>query len=126
MTKLFTDVTVFMKAAGQETPSSPQKIISKQAQLYKDLIKEESIEFWEAEAASDDVEEIDACFDMIWVIIGYMKSRGWDCEGIWDEGAKSNLSKIDRVTNNVLRREDGKILKPEGWMPPDFSKFASK
>jgi len=23
----------------------------------------------------------------------------------------------------VIRREDGKILKPEGWQPPNFEKF---
>jgi predicted HAD superfamily Cof-like phosphohydrolase len=123
MSKVFTDVTVFLKAVGQETPSVPQQTVSAQAQLYKNLIKEEVSEFWEAEAASDDVEEIDACFDMMWVIVGYMKSRGWDCENIWDEGAQSNLSKIDPVTGLVKRREDGKILKPEGWKPPDFTKF---
>jgi predicted HAD superfamily Cof-like phosphohydrolase len=123
MSKVFTDVAVFLKAVGQETPSVPQQTVSDQAQLYKKLIKEEVEEFWEAEAVSDDVEEIDACFDMMWVIVGYMKSRGWDCENIWDEGAKSNLSKIDPVTGLVKRREDGKILKPEGWKPPDFTKF---
>jgi predicted HAD superfamily Cof-like phosphohydrolase len=124
MSKVFTDVAVFLKAVGQEIPSTPQQTVSDQAQLYKKLIKEEYEEFWEAEAVSDDVEEIDACFDMMWVIIGYMKSRGWDCENIWDEGAKSNLSKIDPVSGKVIRREDGKILKPEGWKPPDFTKFA--
>ena len=123
MSKVFTDVTVFLKAVGQETPAVPQQMVSDQAELYKKLIKEEVDEFWEAEAVSDDVEQIDACFDMIWVIVGYMKSRGWDCEGIWDEGAKSNLSKIDPTTGSVRRREDGKILKPEGWKPPDFTKF---
>ena len=123
MTKVFTDVTVFLKAVGQETPSFAQATVSDQAELYKKLIKEEVEEFWEAEAVSDDVEQIDACFDMMWVIVGYMKSRGWDCENIWDEGAKSNLSKIDPVTGLVKRREDGKILKPEGWKPPDFTKF---
>lgn len=123
MSKVFTDVSVFLSAVGQETPSVPQQKVSDQAELYKKLIKEEVEEFWEAEAASDDVEQIDACFDMMWVIIGYMKSRGWDCEGIWDEGAQSNLSKIDRETGKVIRREDGKILKPEGWKPPDFTRF---
>jgi predicted HAD superfamily Cof-like phosphohydrolase len=123
MTKVFTDVTVFLKAVGQETPAFPQSTVSDQAELYKKLIKEEVEEFWEAEAVSDDVEQIDACFDMMWVIVGYMKSRGWDCEKIWDEGAKSNISKIDPVTGLVKRREDGKILKPEGWKPPDFTKF---
>jgi len=123
MSKVFTDVTVFLSAVGQEVPTVPQQMVSDQAELYKKLIKEEVEEFWEAEAASDDVEQIDACFDMIWVIVGYMKSRGWDCENIWDEGAKSNLSKIDPLTGLVRRREDGKILKPEGWKPPDFTKF---
>jgi predicted HAD superfamily Cof-like phosphohydrolase len=123
MSKVFTDVSVFLSAVGQEVPSKPQQTVSTQAELYKKLIKEEVEEFWEAEAASDDVEEIDACFDMMWVIVGYMKSRGWDCEKIWDEGAQSNLSKIDPVTGSVKRREDGKILKPEGWKPPDFTKF---
>jgi predicted HAD superfamily Cof-like phosphohydrolase len=123
MSKVFTDVTVFLKAVGQEIPSFPQSTVSDQAELYKKLIKEEVEEFWEAEAVSNDVEQIDACFDMMWVIVGYMKSRGWDCENIWDEGAKSNLSKIDPVTGLVKRREDGKILKPEGWKPPNFAKF---
>lgn len=123
MTKVFTDVAVFLKAVGQETPAFPQSTVSAQAQLYKNLIDEEYEEFLEASRASDDVEEIDACFDMMWVIVGYMKSRGWDCEAIWDEGAKSNLSKIDPVSGKVIRREDGKILKPEGWQPPNFAKF---
>ena len=123
MSKVFTDVSVFLSAVGQEVPSKPQQTVSVQAELYKKLIKEEVEEFWEAESASDDVEQIDACFDMMWVIVGYMKSRGWDCENIWDEGAKSNLSKIDPVSGKVIRREDGKILKPEGWKPPDFTKF---
>mgnify|MGYP000202708379 CR=1 FL=1 len=123
MSKVFTDVAVFLHAVGQEVPKTPQTTVSAQAELYKKLIKEEVDEFWEAEAASDDVEQLDACFDMIWVIVGYMKSRGWDCEGSWDEGAKSNLSKIDPTTGLVRRREDGKILKPEGWKSPDFTKF---
>jgi hypothetical protein len=27
------------------------------------------------------------------------------------------------MTLKVKKREDGKILKPEGWKPPDFAKF---
>ena len=119
MTKVFTDVEVFMRSAGQ---TSRQDNLP-QAELYKSLIKEEFTEFWEAEYDNNSVEMLDACFDMIWVIVGYMHSRGWDCEAAWDEGAKSNLSKIDPTSGRVIKREDGKILKPEGWKPPDFSKF---
>jgi len=122
MSKTFTDVTVFMTAAGQSIPPFNANR-SDQSDLYMKLIQEEYTELMDAEAVSDDAEICDACFDLMWVIVGYMKSRGWDCENIWDEGAQSNLSKIDKATGKVIKREDGKILKPEGWKPPDFAKF---
>lgn len=124
MTKVFTDVETFLNAVGQSVPPFVANE-SDQSRLYKKLIDEEYGEFIEAWDANDDVEKIDACFDMIWVIVGYMKSRGWDCDAIWDEGSQSNLAKIDPTSGKVIRRpEDGKILKPEGWRPPDFTKFA--
>ena len=122
MTKVFTDVQVFMNAAGHTTTVDNKE----QAVLYHHLINEEYNEFIDARNALDDVETIDACFDTIWVIVGYMLSRGWDCERIWDEGSLSNLKKIDRATGKVIKREDGKVLKPEGWKPPDFTKFVGK
>lgn len=122
MTKVFTDVTMFMKAVDHTV----SKDNLDQSLLYFKLINEEYGEFIEALEANDEVEQIDACFDMIWVIVGYMLSKGWDCENIWDEGAKSNLSKIDMDTGKVIKREDGKVMKPQGWMPPDFAKFATK
>jgi predicted HAD superfamily Cof-like phosphohydrolase len=122
MSKVFTDVHVFMTAAGQTATQNNEE----QSILYHRLITEEYNEFCAARLDNDDVETIDACFDMMWVIVGYMLSRGWDCGRIWDEGALSNLKKIDTKTRKVIKREDGKILKPEGWQPPDFSKFVKK
>lgn len=122
MSKVFTDVEVFLRAVGH-TPPPFNANESEQSELYRKLITEEYSEFIEAVNNDNDAEKCDACFDMIWVIVGYMRSRGWDCERIWDEGSKSNLSKIDPVTGLVRRREDGKILKPEGWQPPNFQKF---
>ena len=119
MTKVFTDVTMFMLASGQTINVDNEE----QAQLYHRLINEEYNEFIKARNEKDDVETLDACFDMIWVIVGYMLSKGYDVEGAWDEGAKSNLAKIDAVTGKVIKRDDGKVLKPEGWQKPDFSKY---
>ena len=113
MSKVFTDVTVFMTAAGQSIPPFNANR-SEQSDLYFNLIKEEYRELMDANLEQNDTEICDAYFDLMWVIAGYMKSRGWDCENIWDEGAKSNLSKIDKATGKVIKREDGKILKPEG------------
>ena len=122
MSKVFTDVATFM-LAGEQTVGKDN---NEQAELYLNLIKEEYQEFLDARQLADDVLTIDACFDTIWVIVGYMLSRGWSCERIWDEGALSNLRKIDKKTQKILKREDGKILKPEGWQPPDFTKFVNK
>lgn len=123
MTDVFKDVEKFLVAVGQNPPPFNADE-SDQSRLYKKLIDEEYDEFIEAWNANDDVEKADACFDMIWVIIGYMRSRGWSCDEIWNHGAGTNLAKIDPVTGLVKRRpEDGKILKPEGWKPPDFAQF---
>jgi len=122
MSKTFTDVQMFMLASGQSLNTNNEE----QAQLYHRLINEEYNEFIVARNQNDDVETLDACFDMIWVIIGYMLSKGYDVEGAWNEGSNSNLAKIDDVTGKVIKRDDGKVLKPEGWQKPDFSKFTCK
>jgi predicted HAD superfamily Cof-like phosphohydrolase len=38
---------------------------------------------------------------------------------VWREIHRSNMSKADPVTGFVRKREDGKVLKPEGWKRPD-------
>jgi NTP pyrophosphatase (non-canonical NTP hydrolase) len=119
MTNVIGDVTRFIDAVGQTTNVDNKE----QAELYLKLIAEEYGELQEAVAAKDDVEIADAIFDVTWVALGYALSRGWDLHAIWKEGAQSNLSKIDAETGKVIRREDGKILKPAKWAPPDFSKF---
>ena len=125
MSKVFTDVQMFMRACDHITPASPSDSTSL-SELYKSLIDEEYAEFVTACDSNNDVEQLDACFDMIWVIVAYAKTRGWDIDKAWDEGAKSNLYKIDQASGRVIRREDGKILKPKDWQPPNFQKFVKK
>jgi predicted HAD superfamily Cof-like phosphohydrolase len=119
MPNLIGDVNKFLYACGQSVMANNPE----QAALYLNLIKEEYQELLEAVDANDDTEILDAIFDTIWVCIGYAKSRGWDLDEAWKEGAQSNLSKIDPTTGHVQRREDGKIMKPEGWLPPNFKPF---
>ena len=45
---------------------------------------------------------------------------GADAEGAWQEVLKTNLAKIDSSTGKVIKREDGKVLKPQGWEPPNL------
>jgi predicted HAD superfamily Cof-like phosphohydrolase len=100
-----------------------QKRTQENAELYANLIKEEYNEFIEALKANDDTEQLDACMDMIWVILGYCHMKKFDVDCAWDEVSRSNLTKIDPTTGKVIRREDGKILKPNGWIPPNLELF---
>lgn len=68
----------------------------------------------------DLVEMVDAFHDI--TVISYggaLETAGADAaRRAADEVTRSNLAKI--VDGKVLRREDNKILKPEGWLPPDI------
>jgi predicted HAD superfamily Cof-like phosphohydrolase len=49
--------------------------------------------------------------------------KGYDVDGAWTEVARSNLAKIDINTGKVIKRADGKVLKPEGWTAPVLAPF---
>ena len=110
---MYNDVVKFIEACDQEQNISNSR-------LYDKLIFEE---FQEYMHANSDAEELDACLDMIWVILGYCYMKGWNVEGAWKEVVRSNLSKINPETGKVNKREDGKVLKPEGWTPPQLEQF---
>jgi NTP pyrophosphatase (non-canonical NTP hydrolase) len=110
------NVKKFLDACDQQPSEENSK-------LYFKLINEEYHEFLDACAERNEVEMLDACMDMMWVILAFCRMREYNIEGAWKEVTDSNLSKIDSKTGKVVRREDGKILKPEGWKEPDFSKF---
>jgi len=110
---MYNDVVEFIEACDQPKTEDNQS-------LYANLIQEEFEEFISAIHAEDEVEQLDACMDMIWVILGYCYMKGYDVQGAWNEVARSNLAKIDSTTDKVKKREDGKVLKPEGWTPPSL------
>jgi len=97
-----------------------------QFNLYLKLIEEEAEELNQAILDKDRVEMLDALIDIIVVTIGAIHSMGADAEGAWKEVMRSNLAKIDAETGKVLKREDGKILKPENWSPPDLRNYLDK
>jgi hypothetical protein len=39
---------------------------------------------------------------------------------------QTNFAKIDHETGKVRKREDGKVLKPLGWIPPNLKEFVEK
>jgi predicted HAD superfamily Cof-like phosphohydrolase len=116
---VFLDQAIFMQAADQTLLQFNRK----QYNMYLDLIKEETEELFEAVRSNDRVEQLDALIDIMVVTIGALHSLGVDAEGAWREVLRSNLDKIDPNTNKVIKRSDGKVLKPEGWQPPKLEQF---
>ena len=116
----FRDQEKFMKACDQTV----EVLNEAQYKLYCDLIDEEyNDEFKQALAANDRVEQLDALIDILVVTIGALHSGGFDVEGAWKEVMKTNFAKIDKDTGKVRKREDGKVLKPIGWEPPELKQF---
>jgi predicted HAD superfamily Cof-like phosphohydrolase len=102
--------------------------------MYLDLIREEYKELLEAQGLNSDhvrigiadpVETVDALIDILVVTIGALHSMGADAEGAWQEVMRSNFSKIAE-DGKVKKREDGKVLKPEGYSPPNLAAFVTK
>ena len=122
MTNAFRDQEKFMRACDQST----DEFNGTQFDMYCALIEEEHKELQEAIAACDPVEILDALEDIVVVTIGAMHSMGADGEGGWKEVMKTNFAKIDKETGKVRKREDGKVLKPIGWTPPDLKPFVTK
>ena len=119
MTNPFVDQSQFMKACGQTVG----KFNRDQYQLYCNLIQEE---FSELVASSTKIDDLDALIDILVVTIGAIHSMGADGEGAWKEVMATNFAKIDHETGLVRKREDGKVLKPVGWVAPNLKPFLQR
>ena len=116
MSNPFRDQEKFMRACEQTVGEFNEA----QYQLYCNLISEE---FNELITSRTKVDDLDALIDILVVTIGAIHSLGADAEGAWKEVMRTNFAKIDRDTGKVRKREDGKVLKPQGWTPPELEQF---
>jgi predicted HAD superfamily Cof-like phosphohydrolase len=114
----FRDQETFMRACDQSVTGDQS-----QFDMYINLIEEEFNELQEAE---DDTETLDALIDILVVTIGAIHSMGANGEGAWKEVMATNFAKIDRDTGKVRKREDGKVLKPVAWQPPQLEQYLKK
>lgn len=139
-------MTICSQTVGQNNPE--------QTAMYETLLDEEIEERGDALHVGDILEEFDADLDILVVHLGRMLSR-WPVEMIeagWAEVMRSNLSKAVECENCsgsgyvvlgamipetecpdcnatgyiVHRREDGKVLKPESYSPPDLKSVMEK
>ena len=131
MTDIFADVKCFQEACEQKTGL-------RTAALYVKLVNEECAELNDAfpnflvekakqtDANGSLAEVADALIDIIYVCAGCLNALELNTAELWNEVQRSNMAKIDPTTGKVKKRADGKIRKPEGWLPPDLLSIIQK
>lgn len=116
MTNPFEDIERFGSACDQEPSEANYN-------MYLDLIREEMTELEDAITENDRIEQLDALIDILVVTLGAVRAGGFKGQDAWNEVMDTNFAKIDPTTGKVIKREDGKVLKPEGWKAPKLEPF---
>lgn len=118
---MYEDVKDFHKKFGahiEQTPTIPPPEVCK---LRRTLIREEYKELRQALETKDLPEIAKESMDLVYVIMGTLVSYGINADEIWEEVQRTNMLKVGGAN-----REDGKVLKPEGWQPPDIVNLLKK
>ena len=124
MNKVMKAIEEFHAVFDEAAPSTPTLPELRERKLRRKLLKEEFLEYKQAENTNDIVEIADALADMVYIIAGTAHKYGINLEAVFDEVHASNMKKFPN--GKVLRRPDGKITKPEGWQPPNIREAMNK
>lgn len=110
------DVGEFHRALKIPISAYPKHLTPARAHLRAALISEEASETCKALQVGDLLQIIDGLCDLLCVVYGTAVELGVRLEPFWREVHKTNIAKQGGPT-----RDDGKILKPQGWIPPDLN-----
>lgn len=94
-------------------PSTPQLMTAQAVEFVSEMVNDELDELRQAD---DVVEQADALVDAIYYICDSAARHGINLDRVFEIVHGANMQKV--VDGKVLRREDGKILKPAGWRDP--------
>ena len=121
---MYNAVKDFQQAFGQRVGDRPFLPSSHERELRMRLMKEEYKEYKKAEEANDLVNLAVELADIIYIACGTAVSYGIPLNEVFEEIHKANMAKL--IDGKVLRREDGKIQKPDGWKPADVAGILKK
>lgn len=126
MNPLVTSLLEFNQAFDIPKQDSPEIGPEELIELRIKLLREEVEEYAEAARAGDMVEILDALADIGYILAGTIINHGMQhiYDDAFDEVHRSNMAKL--VDGKVLRREDGKVMKPQGWTGPQLAQFLNK
>lgn len=118
MTNMYQDVKEFQTAVGQNIGTKAEFPDPAERELRIKLLKEEYEEYIQGECKNDIENIAKELADIIYIVCGTAASYGIPLDRVFDEVHKSNMEKL--VDGKPVRRADGKILKPDGWKPPNI------
>lgn len=111
-------VTEFHEAFGLTQNAKPILPAQDIRDLRIKLLTEEFNEYNTAEAENDLVEIADALADIIYIACGTAVAYGIPLDKVFAEVHRSNMAKLG-PDGKPIYRDDGKVLKPAGWTPPN-------
>lgn len=114
ITEAVEKVRLFQKAAKQYSKDYPTLIPQHLVNIRAKWIYEELQEFT---SATNIYEQADAITDLLYYILGAYVDAGIDPDPLFEIIHKHNMEKID--PQNLIKADDGKILKPATWIHPD-------
>jgi predicted HAD superfamily Cof-like phosphohydrolase len=117
----FADVLAFHAKFGCYVGSLPSIPADSLRELRTALVDEEVGELHDAMMNCDLPTIADSIVDSIYVLCGYAITYGIDIRPVWREVHAANMRKV-----GGSRRADGKVMKPEGWVPPDVGVVLAK
>jgi predicted HAD superfamily Cof-like phosphohydrolase len=107
-------VTDFNKLFGLPVSDSPRELLRDRVELRAKWMSEEIEEF---RAASDGVDQLDAVADLIYYALGIFVEMGIEGGRVFEFVHHANMTKV-RPGEQPVYNSEGKVLKPEGWIPP--------
>lgn len=116
MEKQLKQVQEFHEKFLQDMNSTPELLSIEESRLRFKLMEEENIEYLDAAKDEDIVEILDACADQLYILCGTILKHGLQNMIIpaFNLVHANNMAKLGPDGKPIFR-EDGKIIKPEGF-----------
>jgi predicted HAD superfamily Cof-like phosphohydrolase len=109
-----TMVREFTRACHDDLPATPTRLSREAVAFIREMVNDEMEELAAADSA---VDQADALVDAIYYICDCAVRHGMNLDPLFAIVHQANMGKV--VDGKVIRREDGKILKPQGWQAPE-------
>jgi|10_taG_2_1085330.scaffolds.fasta_scaffold40887_2 predicted HAD superfamily Cof-like phosphohydrolase len=123
MKKQLDMVREFHKACDQPTDREIRgQLPLSELRLRLETLREEVQEYQDANVANDTVAIADALADIQYFLLGTVQCHGMQdiFEDIFEEVHRSNMTKVDPSSGEVIRNASGKILKSSHFIEPNL------